>query len=66
MKLKIRKTYRRKRRNTRNITRRRQKGGNGLEVFYDNQKVAGQELSKSITQTQPSIKALIHHQKHIL
>lgn len=54
MKLKIRKTFRRKRRNTHKT--RRQRGGNSLEVFYGSHLVAGQELSKSLTQTQPSIK----------
>jgi phosphatidylethanolamine-binding protein (PEBP) family uncharacterized protein len=34
---------------------RKQKGGNGLDVFYDS-KVVGQELSKSSTQVQPTIK----------
>lgn len=54
MKLKIKKTFRHKRRNTHRT--RRQKGGNNLEVFYDNHKVAGQEFPKSLTQLKPSIK----------
>jgi len=55
MKLKIKKSFRRKRINTKNKTR-NQKGGNGLQVLYNNQKVLGQELSKNITQITPDIK----------
>jgi phosphatidylethanolamine-binding protein (PEBP) family uncharacterized protein len=47
-----RKTIRfKKRRKTR-----KQKGGNGLDVFYNNIKVAGQELPKDITQVRPTVK----------
>ena len=35
---------------------RKQKGGNGLDVFYNTIKVAGQELPKDITQVQPTVK----------
>lgn len=35
---------------------RKQKGGNGLDVFYNTIKVAGQELSKDITQVRPTVK----------
>jgi len=55
MKLKIRKTFRRKHKNNRR-TRRRQKRGNSLEVSYDNIQLSGQELSRSLTQSEPSIK----------
>ena len=55
MKLKIKKTFRRKHRNTKRHTR-RQKGGNSFEVFYQNQKVAGQELSKLTTVSAPLVK----------
>ena len=54
MKLKIRKTLRRKYKNKRKT--RRLRGGNTLEVFYDNQQVSGQELSKSLTQMKPTVK----------
>lgn len=55
MKLKIKKTFRRKRHNTKRYTR-KQKGGNFFEVFYGNKKVSGQELSKSETVSAPSVK----------
>jgi phosphatidylethanolamine-binding protein (PEBP) family uncharacterized protein len=35
---------------------RKQKGGNGLDVFYNTIKVAGQELPRSLTQSIPTIK----------
>ncbi len=35
---------------------RKQKGGNGLDVFYNTIKVAGQELPKDITQVRPTVK----------
>jgi phosphatidylethanolamine-binding protein (PEBP) family uncharacterized protein len=54
MKLKIRKTFKKKQRNKRKT--RHQKGGNTLEVFYDNQQISGQELPKSLTQMKPTVK----------
>jgi phosphatidylethanolamine-binding protein (PEBP) family uncharacterized protein len=54
MKFKIRKTFRRKHRNRRKT--RRLRGGNRLEVFYDNQQLVGQELPKPLTQMKPSVK----------
>lgn len=57
MKLKINKSRRRTRRNTKKKTLKKQKGGNNqLEVFYGTTKVAGQELSKQLTQSEPIIK----------
>lgn len=35
---------------------RKQKGGNGLDVFYNTIKVAGQELPKDTTQMKPTVK----------
>ncbi len=35
---------------------RKQKGGNGLDVFYNNIKVVGQELPRTLTQSTPTIK----------
>jgi phosphatidylethanolamine-binding protein (PEBP) family uncharacterized protein len=35
---------------------RKQKGGNGLDVFYNTIKVVGQELPKNITQVRPTVK----------
>lgn len=35
---------------------RKQKGGNGLDVFYNSIKVSGQEFPKSSTNIQPTIK----------
>jgi phosphatidylethanolamine-binding protein (PEBP) family uncharacterized protein len=55
MTLRIKKTVRRKRRNSKYKTQ-RQKGGNTFEVFYDNQKIAGQQLPRNQTQSPPSIK----------
>jgi phosphatidylethanolamine-binding protein (PEBP) family uncharacterized protein len=49
-----RKTLRRKHKNKRKT--RRLRGGNILEVFYDNHLVSGQELPKSLTQMKPSVK----------
>jgi phosphatidylethanolamine-binding protein (PEBP) family uncharacterized protein len=54
MKLKIRKTLRRKCKNRRKT--RRLRGGNMLEVSYGNEHVLGQELPKPITQMKPSVK----------
>lgn len=55
MKLRIRKTFRRKHQNTRGKTR-HQKGGNTLDIFYGAQLVVGQKFPKSITQSEPSIR----------
>jgi phosphatidylethanolamine-binding protein (PEBP) family uncharacterized protein len=33
----------------------KQKGGNGLDVFYNTIKVAGQELPRSLTQSIPTV-----------
>ncbi len=54
MKMKVRKTFRRKQRNRRKT--RRLRGGNTLEVSYNNQQLSGQELPKSLTQMKPSVK----------
>jgi len=54
MKLKIRKTIRQKSKNRRKTHRLR--GGNTLEVFYDNLPVSGQELPKPLTKMKPSVK----------
>jgi phosphatidylethanolamine-binding protein (PEBP) family uncharacterized protein len=57
MKLKIKKTFRRKHRNTKHRTRRNQKGSaHTLQVFYGDTQVSGQELPKNRTQTPPSIR----------
>jgi phosphatidylethanolamine-binding protein (PEBP) family uncharacterized protein len=57
MKLKIRKTHKRKRRNTRCKSQKRLKGAaRQLEVFYDNEQLSGQELPRSLTQSTPTIK----------
>lgn len=60
MKLKINKSRRRTRRNTKKKTLKKQKGAQQqakqLEVFYGTTKVAGQELSKQLTQSEPTIK----------
>jgi phosphatidylethanolamine-binding protein (PEBP) family uncharacterized protein len=55
-KIRIKKTFRRKHRNTKRRTHRRQKGGNNLQVFYGEQLVAGQELPKNLTQSEPSVR----------
>jgi phosphatidylethanolamine-binding protein (PEBP) family uncharacterized protein len=52
--MKTRKSNKRKPKNR--CRTRRLRGGNMLEVFYENEKVAGQELPKPLTQTQPSVK----------
>ena len=54
MKLKIRKTFRRKQKSRRKT--RRLRGGNMLEVSYGNEQVSGQELPKTLTQMKPSVK----------
>jgi phosphatidylethanolamine-binding protein (PEBP) family uncharacterized protein len=54
MKLKIKKTLRRKHKNRRKT--RRLCGGNTLEVSYDNEQVSGQELPKPLTQMKPNVK----------
>jgi phosphatidylethanolamine-binding protein (PEBP) family uncharacterized protein len=54
MKMKSRKSNKRKPRNRRKT--RHLRGGNMLEVFYENQKVAGQELPKPLTQSTPLVK----------
>jgi phosphatidylethanolamine-binding protein (PEBP) family uncharacterized protein len=54
MKLKIKKTIRRKHKNRRKT--RRLCSGNTLEVSYDNEQVSGQELPKPLTQMKPNVK----------
>jgi phosphatidylethanolamine-binding protein len=54
LKIKIKKSQRRKRTNTKRHTR-KQKGGQSFEVFYGLKKVLGQELSKSETVSAPSV-----------
>ena len=57
MKLRISKSRRRTRRNTKKRTQRRIRGGMiQLEVFYGTTQVAGQELSKQLTQSEPAVK----------
>lgn len=58
MKLRISKSRRRTRRNTKKRTQRRRiRGGTTqLEVFYGTTQVAGQELSKELTQSEPIVK----------
>jgi phosphatidylethanolamine-binding protein (PEBP) family uncharacterized protein len=52
--MKTRKSNKRKPRNR--CRTRHLRGGNMLEVFYENQKVDGQQLPKPLTQTPPSVK----------
>jgi phosphatidylethanolamine-binding protein (PEBP) family uncharacterized protein len=54
MKMKVRKTFRRKQKNRRRT--RCLRGGNTLEVSYDNQQLSGQELPRKATQSAPSVK----------
>jgi phosphatidylethanolamine-binding protein (PEBP) family uncharacterized protein len=60
MRLRINKSRRRTRRNTKKKTLKKQKGANQqskqFEVFYGTTKVTGQELSKQLTQSEPTIK----------